>query len=128
MLGLEYVLFIKGLSGTEIAKNIGVSSQMVNHWVQARRPMDSERLAYFEGLLEVPSTYLNKEIDSKDRLEIDIIICKTEGVSIESDVVNKTIELETMRENYAKLLNKYNESLVDKKEFKEKIIAMIQNM
>lgn len=122
MTGLEYVLFVKGVVGTHLAEMLGVSPQLVNHWLKARRTIPHEYLEILEKEFGIPSSYLTRYIDGKDRIEIEILL----GFEHSNKDLQKTItELNNLKMNYTKLLEKNIELRNTANNFKSKAIELI---
>lgn len=128
MTGLEYVMFVKGVTSTLLAEDMGVSTQLVHHWLKGNRNINEDRLKYLEKRFGISRTYLGKELDARDRLAIDVVLLKDEGVSVDDELVAVRIELANMKNNYARLLAEYNGSVREKEELKNKIIETIKSM
>lgn len=64
MLGLKYILNIENMTQKELANKIGITNEMVNHWVQKRRPISPKRIMqiHTEIFPIYPIEYYTKEI------------------------------------------------------------------
>lgn len=104
MTGLEYILFIKGVSGTDLAEVLEVSPQLISHFVKGRRTPSEEQLNTLQSLYGVPKDYLTKQLEGKDRIEIEIIL----GAEHTNLDISKVIqERDNLAKNYAKLYDEY---------------------
>lgn len=126
MTGLAYVLFIKNISATHLAEKLGVSSQLVSHWITGRRDISDEHISRIEGYLGISSEYLIKTVNAHDRIRIESLLM---GEDIEATQLSKVlVEMENLQVNYNKLFKKYQESNKDKQAMKENIKSFIDTL
>lgn len=126
MKGIEYVLFIKGISATLLAEKLGVSSQLVSHWIKGRREISDERIKLLEGYLGISSEHLTKVVNAHDRILIETLLM---GEDAEATQLSRALtELENLQNNYNKLFVKYQELNNEKKVMKESIKSFIDTL
>ena len=108
MTGLEYVLFIKGVSGADLAETLEVSPQLISHFIKGRRTPSEEQLDLLQALYGIPKEYLTKQVEGKDRIEIEILLGAEHSLS---DVTKLVQERDNILKNFTKLHDRYTKLL-----------------
>lgn len=106
MNGLKYVMFVKEIPLKELSYKMGVSPAAINDWSNQRKPIPQNRKEQLSQLLGVASTYLDKEMSIKYKLEIELQIStlNKEELSLEDKVVEVIDQNAVMSERYLQLL------------------------
>lgn len=104
MNGLEYIIFIKGVSHQEVADHLEVSPQQISHFVKGRRSPSPPQLTSLEQYFNIPKTYFTKELTGKDRIEIEVLLGATHD---NTDLSRLLQENNNLRDNFGKLLKRY---------------------
>lgn len=106
MNGLRYVMFVKEVSLKELSSEMGISQAAINDWSNQRKPIPPNRKEQLSQLLGVAETYLDKEINIKDKLEIELQIStlNREELRLEDKVVEVIDQNAVMGERYLQLL------------------------
>jgi len=74
MTGLKYFVNKRNVNLAEVAREIGVSRQSLNQWVNGAKHIPDDREMQLYKILGVPSVLLSKHIDITDELKIDLCI------------------------------------------------------
>lgn len=128
MTGLKFVLFVKEISCAEVAERLGVSSQLVSHWVNGVRPIKKEKMQGLEDWLKIPSVYLNSELTPQTRLMMEHMILMADGHGVEETYGKLGKEFATLKKNYDEILELYAKEKASKEELKTQLIAYIKEL
>ena len=70
MLGLEYICRITNKKYKDLAKELCVSTQVINNWINTRNKVPEKYILHLESIFNIPHYYFNKQITIKEELEI----------------------------------------------------------
>ncbi|PGT89919.1 helix-turn-helix domain-containing protein [Bacillus thuringiensis] len=128
MVGLKFVLFIKEISCAVVAEKLGVSSQLVSHWVNGVRPIKDDKLQELEDWLKIPSVYLNSELTPQNRLMVEHMLLTADGHEVDEIYWNVGKEFATLKKNYDETLELYHKEKASKEELKTQLITYIKEL
>lgn len=99
---IKYISSTFGISLSEVARELGVTPQTINDWMNGRRNIPQKRLEQLSAYFDLPEGYFQKELLNSERLEVQkkkleqeikpIIIHHEQTFSFEEkDVIGKPI-------------------------------------
>jgi transcriptional regulator with XRE-family HTH domain len=105
MLGLEYIMKVRGLGKTEIGKMLGISRQSINFWFKDYNKIPKKQLPIISDILNVPQESLSKNMDDKMVSKVgELLLADNEQLF---ETLTKAIELkgiENVRDKLQELL------------------------
>lgn len=106
MNGLKYVLFMKEMTGKELANQLHVSQQLVASWCNGSRTIADHYLEPLGDILRVEPQLLKKELLLEDKMTLDLQL----GLGgIQSEQLLEVAEVykrhETLKQRYLNILN-----------------------
>lgn len=80
MLGIEYILFTRGISKKEVASALSVHQSTVSVFLNGKRRLHPEYTKILQDLTGVPSEYYTRKLTTEDKIEIEeYILTELEG-------------------------------------------------
>lgn len=70
MIGLEFIVGLKGMEFKQIANYLDISSQAVSDWVRGKRKIPDKRAAQLSAYFRIDKGLIVKELDEQDKQEI----------------------------------------------------------
>lgn len=91
MIGLQYLCELYNITQTDLAKELGVTKQLISIWIKKVKPIPKK---YYDKLSEIfngiDSKYLSKELTELDKLEIQMEKLNSEWIAeeYEEEIIN----------------------------------------
>ncbi|WP_139692755.1 YdaS family helix-turn-helix protein [Sporolactobacillus terrae] len=70
MIGLEYLLGLYNMQQLELADRLGIKKQNINLWLKGKQKIPKKYLPTLEQLFHVDRSYLSKELNELEKLEL----------------------------------------------------------
>jgi len=71
MIGLEYILFTKGMKKSELARDLNIGRSSVSDWLSGRRKISKRCVGMLRQKFDVSERYLTSELDFDLKTGID---------------------------------------------------------
>ncbi|MBD1379154.1 helix-turn-helix domain-containing protein [Metabacillus arenae] len=73
MMGLEYLIFLRGMSRQDFSKKLGITRQQLNSWLnkgKAARPIPYKHIKSCSEFFNVPGVFISKLLTNEDKVKI----------------------------------------------------------
>ncbi|AKN32327.1 XRE family transcriptional regulator [Clostridium carboxidivorans P7] len=98
MLGISYIRELFNLSMTDLAKQLGVSKQVISQYEGGKTRISDKRVKQISDMFKIPEKYISKELTDLDKLEMQKAKLNNEIKDYEYEYEDTIIDDETGEE------------------------------
>lgn len=129
MIGLKYIMFITDTSLKDIASELNVTPQLIAAWNKGTRNIGDEHKATLSKYFNLDGKYFSKELTLEDKINIELKIENKTYLNKEiKDLSKITEDINSMRNKYSQLLDKYISLSNEHKRLKASIHSISNQM
>lgn len=122
MIGLKYIMFITDTSLKDIASELNVTPQLIAAWNKGTRNIGNEYKSTLSKYFNLDEKYFSKELTLEDKINIELKLENRTYINKEiKDLSKITEDINSMRNKYSKLLDKYISLSNEHEKLKESI-------
>lgn len=108
MIGLKYIMFITDTSLKDIANELNVTPQLIAAWNKGTRNIGYEHKIILSKYFNLEEKYFSKELTLEDKINIELKLENKTYINKEIQDLSKiTEDINSMRNKYSQLLDKY---------------------